>query len=100
MGTAVEVQPPPGEVFEPDRAHHSYTQCGCAEGAHPEQSVAMKRKLFAVTCLAGLVIASAAAVAYTGPNQSESGPSLSDSTTTSTTPTTSTNAPRPPHMGY
>jgi len=61
----------------------------------------MKRKLFAASCLAGLIIASAAAVAYTAPNRSESGPSLSDSTTTSTTPTTSTNAPRPPgHSGY
>jgi hypothetical protein len=86
---------------EPDGAHHSYTQCGCAAGAHPEQSVVMKRNLFAVTCLAGLIIAGAAAVAYTAPNSSESGPSLSDSTTTSTTPTTSANAPRPPvHSGY
>ena len=50
--------------------------------------------------LAGLIIASAAAVAYTAPNPSESGPSLSDSTTTTTTSTTPTNAPRPPgHMG-
>jgi hypothetical protein len=58
----------------------------------------MKRKLFAVSCLAGLIIAGAAAVVY---NPSESGPTLSNSTTTSTTPTTPTNAPRPPgHMGY
>jgi hypothetical protein len=64
----------------------------------------MKRKLFAASCLAGLIIAGAAAVAYTAPNPRESGPSLSDSTTTSTTsttPTTSPNAPRPPvHSGY
>jgi hypothetical protein len=61
----------------------------------------MKRKLFAASCLAGLIIACSAAVAYTAPNPSESGPSLSNSTTTSTTPTTSTNAPRPPgHVGY
>jgi hypothetical protein len=61
----------------------------------------MKQKLFAVGCLAGLIIAGAAAVAYTAPNPTESGPSLSNSTTTPTTSTTPTNAPRPPvHSGY
>jgi len=58
----------------------------------------MKRKLFAASWLAGLIIAGAAAVAYTATNPRESGPSLSNSTTTSTT---STNPPGPPsHSGY
>jgi hypothetical protein len=74
---------------------------GVGARAHPEPSVVMKRKLFAASCLAGLIIAGAATVAYTAPNPRESGPSLSNSTTTSTTPTPSTNAPRPPvHSGY
>jgi hypothetical protein len=60
----------------------------------------MKRKLFAINSLAGLIIGGAVAVAQTAPNPSQSGPWLSDSTTTPTTTTTPTNAPRPPgHMG-
>jgi hypothetical protein len=61
----------------------------------------MMRKLFATSCLAGMVIIGATALVSAAPNPSESGPSSSDSPTTPTTTTTSaTNAPYPGHMGY
>jgi hypothetical protein len=61
----------------------------------------MMRKLFATSCLAGMVIIGTAALASAGPNPSESGPLMSNSPTTPTTTTTSaTNAPYPGHMGY
>jgi len=61
----------------------------------------MMLKLFAASCLAGMVIIGATALASAAPNPSESGPSMSDSPTTPTSTTTSaTNAPYPGHMGY
>lgn len=58
----------------------------------------MMRKLFATSCLAGMVIIGAAALANAAPNPSESGPSMPNSPTTTTT--SATNAPYPGHMGY
>lgn len=62
----------------------------------------MLRILFAGSCLAGMVIIGAAALASAGPNPSESGPAVSNSTTSTTTSMTSaTNAPMyPGHSGY
>jgi heme-binding NEAT domain protein len=61
----------------------------------------MMRKLFATSCLAGMVIIGAVVLANAAPNPGESGPSLPSSQTTPTTPTTpATNAPYPGHVGY
>ncbi|MDT5259619.1 MAG: hypothetical protein QOD10_4699 [Mycobacterium sp.] len=61
----------------------------------------MKRKLFATSCLAGMVIIGAAALANATPNPGESGPSMSNSTTPTTSTTSATNAPTyPVHSGY
>ncbi len=60
----------------------------------------MMRKLFATSCLAGMVVIGAAALANAAPNPSESGPLMSNSPTTPTTTTSATNAPYPGHMGY
>jgi hypothetical protein len=54
------------------------------------------RKLFATSCLAGLIIVGAAVLAHAAANPSESGPSMSNSTTPTTTTTAATNAPRYP----
>ena len=64
------------------------------------KSVVMQRKLFAAIGLAGLLIASAAALSAAQGGQA---PALSNSTTmtTTTTPTSATNAPSyPSHTGY
>jgi hypothetical protein len=62
----------------------------------------MMRMLFAISCLACMVIIGAAALASAGQNPSESGPAVSNSTTSTTTSTTSaTNAPMyPGYSGY
>jgi hypothetical protein len=60
----------------------------------------MKREFLATSCLAGLVIASAAIV-YAAPNPSESGPSMSGTMTPTTSTTSPTNVPRyPGSPGY
>ena len=60
----------------------------------------MKRKLFATSCLAGMVIIGTAALANAAPNPSESGPSMSNTPTTSTTPATAPTYPGHSSYGY
>ena len=62
----------------------------------------MLRTLIAASCLAGMVIIGAAAVALAGPTPTESGPAVSNSTTSTTTsPMSAPNAPMyPGHSGY
>jgi hypothetical protein len=64
----------------------------------------MMRKVFATSCLVGLIIVGSAALACAAPNAKGSGPFISNSTTSTTSTTSATNAPRPPeapaHTGY
>jgi hypothetical protein len=85
---------------EPEGSRVSYIRYWCAERAHWKRNVLMIRKLFATSSLVAMVIVGAAALAYAAPDPSESGPSMSDSTTSTTSTTSATNAPYPGHSGY
>lgn len=56
-------------------------------------------KLFAITCLAGMVVIGAVTLANAAPTPSESGPYFTNGTTSATS--TTSNAPNyPGHTGY
>ena len=89
-----------GMPFEPEDIHLSYNRYGCAERAHWKRNVLMMRKLFATSSLVAMIIVGAATLAHAAPDPSESGPSMSNSTTATTSTTSATNAPYPGHSGY
>jgi hypothetical protein len=62
-----------------------YVQAASRVG-QPERNVIMMRKLFAVGCLAGLIVIGAMALAYAGPCPSGSEVFISNLTTTRTFP--------------
>src|SRR6478609_7634212 len=82
------------EVFKHKAVRHNVQGIGCASRA-PERNVIMMHKIFAASCLAGIIITGAAApTAYAGGgNPSGTGPPSQDCTTTSARPGNSASSP-------